>query len=247
MDGTPSSMNRVLFLTIWPVEKTGRHPSSRREMHIVELMLPTHSTSSDRPALQIAPHTITEKSPCLTVGCNRFKENSLLGSLQPHTRPLSEKLSKFGLMWKNDSLPKLQGSGGNLINPLLSPLNAGWSKKRFSPRYSSILAQLMKVPHSSSWANLDLLCNICLATGSFLNGSLDSSKTSFWGPRSTRTGCCGFLAFAGELHNHPIDRRKRNAKVLGYLTLADSNFWLANNSSSLKIAKVVCSLDLRHS
>ena len=49
----------------------------------------------------------------------------------------------------------------------------------------------------------------------------------------------GFLAFAGELHNHPIDWRKRNAKVLGYLTLADSNFRMANNSSSLKIGKLV--------
>ena len=52
----------------------------------------------------------------------------------------------------------------------------------------------------------------------------------------------GFLAFASELHNHPIDRRKWNAKVLSYLTLADSTFRFANNSSSLKIAKVVCSL-----
>ena len=33
-------------------------------------------------------------------------------------------------------------------------------QRRFSPSCSPIAAQLMKVPHGSSWANLDLLCNI---------------------------------------------------------------------------------------
>ena len=113
-----------------------------------------------------------------------------------------------------------------------------WSKKKFSPSCSPIVAQLMKVPHGSSWANLDLLWNsCCLAMGSSLNGPLDSSKTPFWEPRSTRTGSCGFLAFAGELHNHSIDRRKWIAKVLSYLMLVDSTFQMANNSSSLKNSK----------
>ena len=46
--------------------------------------------------------------------------------------------------------------------------------------------------------------------------------------------------------NHPIDQRKQNSKVLSYLMLADFTFGFANNSSSLKIAKVVCSLGSRH-
>ena len=45
-------------------------PLLRISMYLAEFMRPSHTTGSDFPSCQIAPQTITEKPPCLTVGCN---------------------------------------------------------------------------------------------------------------------------------------------------------------------------------
>ena len=180
-------MNRVLFLTIWPVEKMGRHQSSRvamcRRVDVANTLHKLWPTS----APDCSPHHHW-KTTVFDSWLQSVQRELLTGkSPDPYVSTV-RKLSKLGVIWKkNDRLPKLQRFVGHLVSPLLPPLNVGWSKKRFSPSCSPILAQLMKVLHGSSWANLDLLYNICcIATGSFLKGPLNSSKTPFWGPRSTR-------------------------------------------------------------
>ena len=115
--GAPSSINRELTLFILPLENIGRKPSCNIETYLAELMFASHSARSERPSLQIAPHTITEKPPCFTVGCCLFKSNSCWGSLHTHTLPLS------GNNAKRDSSEKM-----TLVQKVIGLSTISWAQ-----------------------------------------------------------------------------------------------------------------------
>ena len=75
------------------------------------LTFPSQTTSSECPAVQMAPQSITEKSPNLTTGYRRRKENkeNSWGWNPPHPDSTAvRKLCKPGLIREDNGIPKLQ-------------------------------------------------------------------------------------------------------------------------------------------
>lgn len=60
--------DRLALNTWWPwLKKMKRSPFWETEIYFLALMLPMHSTKSEQPVFQIAPQTINESPPYLTV------------------------------------------------------------------------------------------------------------------------------------------------------------------------------------
>lgn len=71
-------------------ESIGSRAFSKMSTYFTLLILPSYSTNSDRPVLQMAPHTIRKNPPCLIIGYKWFRSNSGGGVLHMHVRLLEE-------------------------------------------------------------------------------------------------------------------------------------------------------------
>ena len=100
--------------------KCGQQPLVQNIDVFSELTFPSQTTSSERPAVQMTPQTITEKSPNLTVGCRCRKENSWDGSCHTQIRLLSKNCA---------DRTHQRRLAYHLWPPLLSALNVERAKK----------------------------------------------------------------------------------------------------------------------
>ena len=181
--------------------KTLAPPPQRMLMYFSALIFPSKTTSSERPAVQMVPQTITEKPPNLTVGCRCRKENSWNGSHQDLDLTAVRKLCKLGLIREDNGIPKLQRLAYHLWPPLLSTLNVERAKKWLSSSSSTMIPKGMEIANKSSWVLLNHFGHIsCSCWRIVFHRSLDGTESPLSWLWTTWVWWSAFLAFTLELH-----------------------------------------------
>ena len=78
--GASSSINRVSFLLIWPLENIGMSSSRNIETYLGEVRsLPP--PPNDHHSILHPDHYLQKKIPCFTVGCSQLLDEAFLHSL----------------------------------------------------------------------------------------------------------------------------------------------------------------------
>ena len=181
-------MKKVEQQRSFPLSNIGNNPWSRMLMYFSALTFPSQTTSSERPAVQMAPQTITEKSPNLTVGCRCCKENSWDGSRHTQIRPLSENCAN------QDSSEKTtvsQNSTGLLI---ISDPHC-FLRSMLKGQSGLFLAALPQYPRAWRWQTIVLgfFLTILATSTAVVKGSVDRSSSLGGSTFRLASGSVGLL------------------------------------------------------
>ena len=162
----------------FPLWNAGNNPWSRMLMYFSALTFMSQTISSEHPAVQMAPQTITEKPSNLTVGCRCCKENSWDGRPPDPNSTAVRKLCKLGLIREDNGIQKLQRLAYHLWPLLLSALNVERVKKWLPPSSSTAIPKGTEIADNSSWVLLNHFGHIsCSYWRIVFNRSLDSTKS----------------------------------------------------------------------
>ena len=162
----------------------------------------------------MAPQTITEKPPNLTVGCGCCKANSWDGSHQTPDSTTVRKLYKPGLIREDNSI---LNSRGLLIicdsNCFLNSMLKGGAKWFF-------IAALLRYPRA--WSGQQFLASsqsFCPHLLQLFHRFLDNMESPLSWLWTTWAWWSAFLAFTLELYQHSVHCGERNLEDLCYLPL----------------------------